>query len=138
MPTLVFDAATMSTGAQSVDDQHKELIRLLNSLMDAMSTGQGRTEIGSIIDGLARYATTHFSHEEGCMARFNCPILAANKAAHAEFIRTFGAIKAEFDRTGPSAAIAIRVQRELSDWIAKHIKAIDVQLKPCIPPGTRA
>jgi len=133
---LTFNPVTMGTGAQSVDAQHRQLVEIINHLLTSMGTGRSREDIGGILNDLARYATTHFSHEEACMARFACPAAQANKDAHAAFVTTFTAMKTDFDRDGPSATMAIRMQRELSDWVATHILGVDVKLKPCIPLGT--
>ena len=138
MSSLVFNAMTMTTGADSVDKQHEVLFDVINQLVDEMHAGTARDDVGMILDDLATYAATHFSHEEFCMARFNCPAAAANKAAHADFVRTFAGLKAEFDRQGPTATMAIRMEQELSRWVTGHILGIDVRLRPCIPAGTRA
>ena len=135
---LTFNPVTMGTGAESVDAQHKQLVDIINHLLTAMATGRAKDDVGGILNDLAKYATTHFSHEEACMAKFSCPVAQQNKDAHAAFVKTFLAMKADFDRDGPSATMAIRMQRELSEWIAGHIVGIDVKLKPCIPAGTRA
>jgi hemerythrin len=132
---LTFNPATMSTGAESVDTQHRQLFEIINRLLAGMQTGKAKDEIGGILNDLAGYATTHFSHEERCMAQYRCPVARRNIDAHAAFVRTFSAMKADFDRDGPSATMAIRMQRELSDWIGSHIVGVDVKLKSCIPPG---
>jgi hemerythrin len=135
---LTFNPVTMGTGAESVDAQHRQLVDIINHLLKAMATGTAKEDAGGILDDLARYATTHFAHEEACMARFSCPAAQQNEAAHAAFVRTFLTMKADFDRDGPSATMAIRMQRELSEWIAQHIIGTDVKLRPCIPAGTVA
>jgi hemerythrin len=135
---LTFNPLTMGTGAESVDAQHRQLIEIINHLLAAMAAGSAKEDVGGILDDLAGYATTHFSHEEACMVRFSCPVAQQNMDAHAAFVTTFRAMKAEFDRDGPSATMAIRTQRELSEWIAQHIWGIDVRLRPCIPAGTVA
>jgi hemerythrin len=72
------------------------------------------------------------------MAKYNCPVAQQNEDAHAAFVKTFLAMKGDFDRDGPSATMAIRTQRELSEWLGQHILGIDVKLRPCIPAGTGA
>jgi hemerythrin len=136
--TLLFNPMTMGTGADSLDAQHRELIAIINRLIEATDAGRARHEVGGILDELALYATTHFTHEEGCMARFVCPVAAYNKVAHAAFVRTFTAMRADFETAGPSAEMAERMRRELAGWIAGHIVSVDANLRSCIPVGTRA
>ncbi|MEI7743761.1 MAG: hemerythrin family protein, partial [Chloroflexota bacterium] len=132
---LTFNPAVMGTGAKSIDDQHRQLVDIINHLLLSMAGGKAKDEVGPILNDLAKYATTHFAHEEQCMVRFSCPVAQQNKDAHAAFVKTFLAMKADFDRDGPTATMAIRMQRELSDWIAQHIVGVDVKLRPCIPAG---
>jgi hemerythrin-like metal-binding protein len=135
---LVFNPSTMGTGVDSVDSQHRQLFDIINRLSSDMAAGKGKDEVGRVLDELAKYAVSHFAHEEGCMVRFNCPVASQNKAAHAAFIQTFTNLKAEFDRTGPTATLAMRVQQEISKWITSHIVAVDVKMKPCVPAGVKA
>ncbi len=135
---LVFNPVTMGTGVDSVDAQHRQLFDLINKLTDDMAAGKGKDEVGKVLNELAKYAVSHFSHEESCMARFSCPVAAQNKAAHAAFIQTFTGLKGEFDRTGPTATLAMRVQQEISKWITNHIVGVDVKMKPCVPAGVKA
>ena len=95
---LTFNPVTMGTGAESVDAQHKQLVDIINHLLTAMATGRAKDDVGGILNDLAKYATTHFSHEEACMAKFSCPVAQQNKDAHAAFVKTFLAMKADFDR----------------------------------------
>lgn len=126
---------SMTTGIDSVDDQHKQLIAWLNDLLAVMSQGRGRAEIQRLLDDLGGYAATHFGHEEACMLRFKCPAAEANAQAHREFIQVFGGFKAEFEREGATAYLLVRVEIELMRWLTGHIKGIDVQLYPCVKGG---
>jgi hemerythrin len=135
---LTFNPKTMGTGAESVDDQHRQLVEIINHLLLAMVSGHATEDVGGILEDLAAYAGTHFAHEEACMARFSCPVAQANIDAHAAFTRTFSGLRADFDREGPSATLAIRMQRHLADWVLNHIVTIDAGLRPCVPPGTTA
>jgi hemerythrin len=134
---LTFNNTTMGTGAASVDAQHRQLIGIINHLMTAMTAGRAKDTVGGILDDLAGYAAMHFAHEEACMARFSCPVARQNMDAHAAFTRTFLDMRAEFERDGPSATLAIRMQRELAGWVAQHIVGVDLKLRACIPAGTR-
>jgi hemerythrin len=51
MPTIAWDAS-MTTGVDSMDDQHRQLISWLNDLLSAMSVGRGPAEIAGLLDQL--------------------------------------------------------------------------------------
>jgi hemerythrin len=131
MPTISWDPS-MTTGVDSIDDQHKQLIAWLNDLLTAMSQGRGRTEVQKVLDDLGGYAVSHFGHEEECMAKYNCPVAAQNIDAHKQFVETFKSFKQEFDRTGATAHLVVRVENELLRWLTSHIKRTDTQLLACV------
>jgi hemerythrin len=66
------------------------------------------------------------------MRRYSCPVAAQNIAAHRQFVVTFGQIEKEYRASGASSSITIRVQRELADWLARHIKGTDTSLRSCV------
>jgi hemerythrin len=43
---------SMTTGVETIDDQHKQLIAWLNDLLAAMSQGKGRDEVQRLLDDL--------------------------------------------------------------------------------------
>jgi hemerythrin len=131
MQTISWDP-TMSTGIDTVDNQHKQLITWLNDLLTAMSEGRGRANVESVLDKLGAYALMHFGHEEDCMNRYNCPVAAQNEAAHKDFVATFTAFREEFERDGATSHLVIRVQNELMRWLTNHIKGTDTKLLPCV------
>jgi hemerythrin len=131
MPNIAWDAS-MTTGVDSLDDQHRQLISWLNDLLSAMSMGRGRAEIAGVLDQLGSYAVTHFGKEEACMAKYKCPVAAQNIAAHKDFVATFTSFREEFDRDGATAHLVVRVETELMRWLTTHIKRTDTQLAPCV------
>jgi hypothetical protein len=58
MPTFAWDQS-MTTGVDSLDDRHKQLISWLNDLLSAMSQGRGRAELEGLLDQLGSHAGTH-------------------------------------------------------------------------------
>ncbi len=122
----------MAIGLESVDDQHRRLIALLNRLIQAMEEGRARPEVGAILDGLRAYAGLHFAHEESCMARYSCPVAEQNARAHREFAGVLAAFTQEYEATGPSPKLVLRIENQLAWWLGNHIRTTDVQLRPCV------
>ena len=98
-----------------------------------MWDGHGRSEIIPILDFLESYVVEHFSYEEACMEKYQCPIAGKNKKAHEYFVNNFMSLKSRFNQEGPSSELALVMQRELSEWLVKHIKGIDTELDHCLP-----
>lgn len=126
---------SLATGVAKVDAQHKELFRQVGLLGEAMSRGQGRQEIGKILDFLGKYVVEHFAEEERCMEEYDCPAAAANKQAHAQLLSTFAALKGRFDREGATPTLVLDIQSKLNDWLVQHIERIDKQLAGSAPRG---
>jgi len=119
---------SLSTGLSDIDAQHQDLIRQINALSAAMAAGKGRDELGRMLDYLGKYAIDHFTKEEAAMARYRCPAAEANKQAHQQFVARFKELRAKFAAQGAQASMAIDIYNELSNWLIKHIRGIDVQL----------
>jgi hemerythrin len=122
----------MSTGIETVDNQHKQLIGWLNDLLVAISEGRSRPEIQPILAKLGGYAVTHFGFEEDCMTKYRCPVAAQNAAAHQQFVETFNSLSDEYDRDGASARLVVRMESELLRWLVTHIKRVDTHLLSCV------
>lgn len=135
----------LKTGNRAIDNQHKYLIDIINDLAGAIESGQAAQSLKKIVNLLQYYTEWHFCNEEGCMERLKCPYAARNKDAHAQFIQTFLAFRAELDGGGDSNEIATRMYKTLTAWLVQHIQGIDAQLahvsgeggapvvNPCVP-----
>lgn len=115
----------LSVGVEAIDAQHKELINRINGLLQAMSQGKGREEIGGLLEFLGRYVVEHFGVEEDYMSRFSYPGLVAHRAQHAAFVNDFEALRREFITHGASAHMTLQVQRRICDWLKTHIAGTD-------------
>ncbi len=124
---------SMRTGDEVNDLQHKELIHRLNLLLDAMYKGHPAEQVESTLDFLAVYVVEHFTQEEALMDWVHCPLADANKRAHAEFLVRFGAFQDDLasQKSSPSV-IAVKMLRDLSDWIVRHIRTIDARMLPYV------
>ena len=120
-----------STGFEEVDNQHKEIIKQLNKLHEAITSGQGKAVITDIINFAGQYATKHFAFEESCMDKYQCPVAKQNKDAHDKFVRRFGEIQKKLSSSEVDTTTVLEVYRELRDWIHSHILKIDTNLRAC-------
>ena len=120
---------SLATGSPNVDHQHQELFRQVNALSDAMKQGKGRDVIAKLLDFLGQYAIRHFAEEEKVMEQLNCPVAAANKQAHAQFLSTYSGLRKQFDGAGAGPSLVLQIHDLLSKWLVQHIKGIDVQLR---------
>lgn len=135
--TLVWDRS-MTTGVMRVDLQHQELIRKVNGLLAAMRSGKGAEEISKLLGFLGEYVIKHFSDEEAEFERLKCPAAMANRIAHQQFIRRFQEYQKRFEKEGPTPTLILDMQKNLADWVVRHIKETDTKLAASVSKQTAA
>ena len=55
---------SFDTGLPEIDEQHRRLVQLLNTLASHIAFGSGVQEVSVLLDELADYAVYHFQTEE--------------------------------------------------------------------------
>ncbi|MFT3831572.1 MAG: hemerythrin family protein [Opitutaceae bacterium] len=129
---MIHWTSDFETGMAEIDRDHQRLAEGLNKLEELLNCGQGSASIPAVLDFLERYANEHFSREEGCMHRLQCPTAAQNIAAHAQFRQTFARARERLQNPGATALVARQVHGELVNWITNHILRIDRGLRTCL------
>lgn len=115
----------LATGNMTIDTEHKELIRMIGNLMDACSSGKGRTEMVNTIRFLNDYTTKHFSHEEELQRRSQYPDLNNHLRYHAEFRKTVQDIATKIEKEGASVALLAQINQNIGVWFTNHIRMQD-------------
>ncbi len=118
----------LATGSSEIDNQHIELFERINSLLESMSRGKGREEVGKVITFLENYVVEHFGMEERYMNKLSYPGYSLHKGQHAQFLNEFSTIKRQFQNEGSSSLLAINIQRKVIDWLKNHISQVDKEL----------
>ena len=76
----------MSVGNQSIDDQHRYLICLINTSEMAIKTGDYKDTLRLIIEQLVEYTRYHFETEERIQEKIQYPDFEKHKREHQELI----------------------------------------------------
>ncbi len=118
----------LAVGVTLIDDQHKELFKRINQLLEASSQGKGKDEVGKVLQFLSDYVITHFGTEEKAMIQHGYGGITAHKAEHLAFLRDFGDLAKGFETQGASTTLLIAVQRRVIDWLNNHIRQSDKAL----------
>ena len=119
---------SLSVGVDIVDSQHKGIFTRVDSLLNSMSKGKGREEIGKVVVFLADYVVKHFKAEEDLMLKHDYNGYAKQKEEHAQFIKDFTNIKKEFDTNGVSTLLVVQVQNKVCNWLKIHIENEDKKI----------
>ncbi|MCB1897167.1 MAG: hemerythrin family protein [Zoogloeaceae bacterium] len=112
-----------SVGVQEIDEQHKELVGLLNQLHTAIHEHHGSEASRRILDELADYTRTHFMVEESLMRVSNYPEFENHKRNHEELIAQVQALQEKLD--SGQAAITFELLHFLKVWLTRHINEAD-------------
>lgn len=118
-----------SVGIQSIDNQHKELFKLLNSLLEAMKLGKGLIVASQIILELESFAIVHFQKEEFFFQRFDYSGAAEHISEHNFFIEKITTLKSEL-KSG-KITLSLELYVFLKDWIERHILVVDKEYSEC-------
>lgn len=59
---------SLSVGVKQIDEQHQELFRRVNELVDAMHRGRSQAQLGEMLSFLSVYVVQHFGAEEKLMS----------------------------------------------------------------------
>lgn len=118
-----------SVGIQSIDNQHKEIFRILNKLLEAMKMGHGNDVTAQIIQELERYAVIHFQKEEFFFQRFNFQGSPEHITEHQNFIKKIALLKP--DLKSGKITLSFELLNFLKDWIDHHILVVDKQYSEC-------
>jgi len=61
----------LRTGIQSIDEEHRSLILLINDFHKSLFVGDGREKIVDVFEKLLDYTVTHFKNEEELMHKYD-------------------------------------------------------------------
>ncbi len=110
-------------GVRIIDEQHKELVALLNGLYEAMHAGKGRDALGRVLTGLIRYTRLHFATEEQLMRANDYPDYERHKEKHEKMAAKVLELKAAYEAETISSPV--QISNFLKNWLARHILGTD-------------
>jgi len=115
-----------STGLSIIDDQHKELIHLLNLLASHVAYKTDILALNSIFDRLADYAIYHFKTEESIWHEYfpEDSLETNHKNIHSSFISTVTSLKNN-EKAEPINIVIEKLLSFLTSWLASHILETD-------------
>lgn len=121
---------SMATGIPSIDRQHQELFRILNSMHNKMVEGRKDAAYSDAIDSLRDYVKYHLAYEEKLMRRCGYPNLGEHLEIHNKFVERFSTMDREC--TEDAECEIKEIQAFLIDWLANHILKEDKKYVSCV------
>ncbi len=112
-----------SVGIDSIDQQHKKLLNLINQLQTAVDYSTGEQFEREALDELVDYTKTHFTYEEGLMRDNDYPDFEPHKAQHEKMFEKVREVLAEYEQDQDTAMA--NAAEYLKDWLINHINGTD-------------
>ena len=112
-----------SVGIDSIDQQHKKLLNLINQLQTAVDYSTGDEFEREALDELVDYTKTHFVYEEGLMKDNDYPGFEPHKAQHEKMFKKVEEVLAEYEKDHDTAMS--NAAEYLKGWLINHINGTD-------------
>jgi len=119
-----------SVGVQILDDQHKNLFKIVNELHAAMMRQEGKSAAGPLLEELLKFSQEHFATEEKMMEAAQYPGLAQHQAHHRELTRKAQEFAARYQRG--ESGLTIHLLKFLNEWLNTHIHEEDMSYVPSL------
>jgi hemerythrin len=114
---------SFSVQVTELDDHHKTLIVMINSLHQALMENRAREAQKRTIDQMISYAANHFATEENYMLKCNYPGYGKHKVEHEQFTAKALDLQGRMDKAG--FVLTLEILHFLKDWLQDHILVLD-------------
>ena len=106
-----------------IDQQHRELVDLLNSLHEQMKGKRLNEVMGPMLDRVIDHTRRHFATEEDAMLDDAYPAYEAHRNAHRALIQQVEKLKARY--TAGNMILSNEILDFLKEWLVGHMKDAD-------------
>ncbi|MBK1665378.1 chemotaxis protein [Rhodospirillum rubrum] len=123
---LVTWSDDLATGDAHVDEDHRQLMTLVNSVYGHVKQGEAGAALEASFGELKRYSIEHFAEEEAFMAKAGFPQAETHRRQHQHFLERSEALFETY-RQGADTA-AVELMGLLGSWWETHIRIYDTEL----------
>ena len=131
MPFLTWNDS-LRLGVETIDNEHQELLAILNNVLEAKSKPKTAREGAELIDRLLEFSIAHFRHEEELMVRIGYPEFESHRRAHVKLREQARFLKKVLDGEDNPALVRLELAGFLSEWLADHLVQMDLPMAPHI------
>ena len=125
---IIWDQA-FSVGVEIIDEQHKNLIKMINTIIDVSGTEDSGEIMSAVLSQMQQYATEHFRLEEKCMINCGYEGYDQHKAEHVKYKRRVAMLCVETMQQ--RKVVETEILEFLTSWWTKHILQSDMKYRTC-------
>jgi hemerythrin len=130
MPFIVW-SDEYKTGIDQIDEEHRHLFALFNSLNEQIDSGAEGLSVKSCIEELVNYVNHHFSSEEKIMEDCDYYLFEQHKIMHQKLRSEVAAYSHSYE-TKPETFDMADFMSFLSRWLKGHIVHADTDYIPYV------
>lgn len=126
----------MSVGIKSIDDDHQQLISLINQFAEIAQstpdlTGRGEGAVRALLGRLQSYTHEHFVREERIQDLAGYVGLKENRAHHQALTKALNGMIERFagGQDGSKPLTAQELSKFLNSWLVDHIIKVDLKMR---------
>lgn len=126
MSALIEWNSVFYTEHQVIDQQHQQMIRLLNALHGCLENTGNSHDLSEQLEALCNFTMEHFATEEQVMAKMGYPHLERHKAQH----ELLAAKARELNQSclNGQQPLCCDVTEQLREWMLDHFLGEDREL----------
>jgi hemerythrin-like metal-binding protein len=113
----------LSIGNNEIDEQHRELMNLLNTLQSSALEGADQAHLEKELEKLISHTALHFQEEERAMRAVGYPDVDRHTREH----ESLEGVALNFQRQFSEYRISLDdfLMRFLRNWLTEHIRTLD-------------
>lgn len=114
-----------SVYVESIDEQHKKLMRMINDLHDSLNKDEESDAIIAVLGRLRDYSREHFKYEEDIFRKYGYQHEQEHKKRHDDLVQNVN----EFENKllADRGEVGEELLNFLLYWLENHIKNVDKQ-----------
>ncbi len=119
-----------SVDVEEMDNQHKDIVRIINELYVSVIKGKSKETMDTIFTDLTEYAENHFKAEEDYFEKFNYEESTSHKQEHVNFANELEEFKKRIEQ-GEKVFDSDMILRFLLCWFINHVLLVDKKYTKC-------
>lgn len=111
-------------GNSIIDDQHKELIEIINDMIESITKGDITKKFAGLLSRMTDYSIRHFTSEEQFMSEISYPDIENHQKLHKEYVLKTAIFNSQY--LTPTPPDSNEVVSFLTSWWTNHIIQVDI------------